>query len=93
MQDACLGGKNSTKKDIRQLDFLFVHFVICSLVFHLFKCFPLIVDRCLLFGHLVFFTFYKSIWCTLYISTTIQIDCFHTGPERPLHPLCCNLVV
>ena len=54
MQDACLGGTDSTRKDIRQLDLLFVHFVIRSLVLRLFKCFPFIIDCCPLFGHFGF---------------------------------------
>ena len=60
MQDACWGGKDSTRKNIKQLDLLFVHLVICLLVLRLFECFPLLVNCCPLFGHLVSFTFDKS---------------------------------
>jgi len=43
VQDACCRGKDSTRKDIRQLDLLFVHLVIRLLVLRLFACFPLLV--------------------------------------------------
>ena len=43
MQDACCREKDSTRKDIRQLDLLFVHFVICLPVLRLFECFHLLV--------------------------------------------------
>lgn len=57
MQDACLGGKDSTRKDMGQLDLLFDHLVIRSLILCLVKCFPLIIDRCPLFGHFGFLSF------------------------------------
>ena len=62
------------------LDLLFVPFVICSLVLHLFECFPLVVDRCPYFGYSVFFTFDKSSITFFLFLRLYQIDRFHTGP-------------
>ena len=62
------------------LDLLFVHFVICSLVLHLFECFPLVVDCCPYFGYSVFFTFDKSSITFFLFLRLYQIDRFHTGP-------------
>ena len=66
------------------MDLLFVHFATRSLVLRLIDCFSLVVDRSLLFGHSVLFSF-LSLYYVLYISTTIQIEHFQTGPERSLH--------
>ena len=95
VQDACLGGSDSARKDIRQLDPLFVHLVIYSLVLRVFQCFPHVVC-CPLFGHLVFFTFDKSsitlfIFLRLYklIDSTLDQNA-HSIPLRS--NLCCKIV-
>ena len=86
------GFRKEGRKDIRQLDLLFVHFVIRSLLLRLFECFPLVVDCCPVFGYSVFFTFDKSS-ITLFIFLrryTKLIDSTLDQNARSI-PLCSNL--